>query len=46
MDLGAADPTYILPGMITLSFLAVTEIGMVRPSLPPSLPPFLFLFLC
>jgi len=28
MDLGAADPTYILPACVTLGFLAVTEIGM------------------
>ena len=28
MDLGAADPTYMLPGLVTLAFLAVTEVGM------------------
>lgn len=28
MDLGAADPTYILPGVVTAAFLAVTEVGM------------------
>jgi hypothetical protein len=28
VDLGAADPTYILPAVVTLGFLAVTEIGM------------------
>lgn len=28
VDLGAADPTYILPAAVTLGFLAVTEIGM------------------
>lgn len=28
VDLGAADPTYILPACVTLGFLAVTEVGM------------------
>lgn len=28
MDLGAADPTYILPAAVTLGFLVVTQIGM------------------
>jgi YidC/Oxa1 family membrane protein insertase len=28
VDLGAADPTYILPGVVTATFLAVTEVGM------------------